>query len=180
MYVPFFRCESFPYISRRADWFHCALFPCHSPCTPLVLISVPVMSLSVPHCLPFISRCFPDMWTSYFLPSFPCTSFISPLLPSISRKKTLFSSVFAKRASKNTECFQFLSLHFLAFPLGSPVFSTKAHTVFPAFSQRGHPKTQSFPDFLQKQAENPNQQKPAGGIEPGTPVFPHRLPEDYV
>ena len=36
MCVTFFRCESFPYISRRADWFPCALFPFHSPCTPLV------------------------------------------------------------------------------------------------------------------------------------------------
>ena len=29
-------------------WFHCALFPCHSPCTPRLFMSVPVMSLSVP------------------------------------------------------------------------------------------------------------------------------------
>ena len=58
MYVPFLRCESFPYISRRADWFPCALFPFHSPCTPLVFMSVPFMSLSVPLCFPFISLHF--------------------------------------------------------------------------------------------------------------------------
>ena len=74
MYVPFFRCESFPYISRRADWLPCALFPFHSLCTPLVFISVLFTSLSIPLCFPFISRCFPVMSTSYFLPSFPCTS----------------------------------------------------------------------------------------------------------
>ena len=100
MYVPFFRCESFPYISRRADWFPCALFPFHSPC-----ISVPFMSLSVPLCFPFISPCFPVMLTSYFLPSFPCTSLHFPFLPSISRKTRGFSSVFAKR-TKKTEFFQ--------------------------------------------------------------------------
>ena len=50
--VIFHVCESFPYISHRADWFHCALFPCHSPCTPLVFVSVPVMSFSVPLCFP--------------------------------------------------------------------------------------------------------------------------------
>ena len=90
MYVPFFRCESFPYISRRAHWFPCALFPFHSPCTPLVFISVPFMSLSVPLCFPFISRCFPVMSTSYFLPSFPCTSLHFPL------QKTRFFQRFRK------------------------------------------------------------------------------------
>ena len=81
MYVPFLRCESFPYISRRADWFPCALFLFHSAYTPLVFISVPFMSLSVPLCFPFISRCFPVMSTSYFLPSFPCTSLHFPFAP---------------------------------------------------------------------------------------------------
>ena len=101
MYVPFFRCESFAFISRRADWFPCALFPFPSPCTPLVFISVPCMSLSVPLCFPFMSRCFPVMSTSYFLPSFPCTSshfpFCSPIFPA---KNHGFSSVFAIRTSK--------------------------------------------------------------------------------
>ena len=81
MHVPFFRCESVPYISRRADWLPCPLFPFHSPCTPLVFISVPFMSLSVPLCFPFISRCCPLMSTSHFLPSFPCTSLHFPCAP---------------------------------------------------------------------------------------------------
>ena len=142
MYVPFFRCESFPYISRRADWFPCALFPFHSPCTPLVFISVPFMSLSIPLCFPVISRCFPVMSTSYFLPSFPCTS-----------------------------------LHFLAFPLCSPAFPVK-NTVFPVFSQRGRPKTQSLSRFRQ---ETQTGKEPAGGIEPGTPVMRrHQITARYV
>ena len=48
MHVPFFRRESFPYISRRADWLPCPLFPFHSPCTPLVFISVPFSFPLVP------------------------------------------------------------------------------------------------------------------------------------
>ena len=121
MHVPFFRCESFPYISRRADWFHCALFPCHSTCTPLVFISVPVMSLSVPLCFPFIFRCFPDMWTSYFLPSFPCTSLHFPFAPQYFPQKTLFFQRFRKEDVQKHRVFPDFSLRFLAFPLGSPV-----------------------------------------------------------
>ena len=98
MYVPFFRCESFPYISRRADWFPCALFPLPSSCTPLVFISVPCMSLSVPLCFPFMSRCFPVMSTSYFLPSFPCTSLHFPFAPQmLPAKKHGFFCVFTIR-----------------------------------------------------------------------------------
>ena len=83
---------------RRADWFPCALFPFHSPCAPLVFIqvSVPFMSLSVPLCFPFISRCFPVMSTSYFPPHFLALPCISPLLPSIPRKKTRFFQRFRK------------------------------------------------------------------------------------
>ena len=101
MYVPFFRCESCPYISRRADWFPCALFPFHFPCAPLVFISVPFMSLSVP----FVSLSFPVAFLSCRLPmssphflALPC---ISPLLPSISRNKTRFCQRFRMTADKN-------------------------------------------------------------------------------
>ena len=55
------------------------------------------------------------------------------------------------------------------------------NTVFPAFSQRGRPKTLSFSRFSVKGCRKPKPaKKPAGGIEPGTPVLRHRLPEDYV
>ena len=104
MYVPFFRCESFPYISRRADWFPCALFPFPSPCTPFVFISVPCMSLSVPSLFPFhvpllschVDFLFPPLIPLHFL-AFPLCS---PIFPA---KKHGFSSVFAIRTSKNTE-----------------------------------------------------------------------------
>ena len=59
---------SFPYISRRADWFPCALFPFHSPCTPLVPFSSPLFPFHFP------------LLSYHFLPSFPCTVF-----PSFSR-----------------------------------------------------------------------------------------------
>ena len=165
MYVPFCRCESFPYISRRADWFHCALFPCHSPCTPLVFISVPVMSLSVPLCFPFISRCFPDMWTSYFLPSFPCTSLHFPFaFQYFPQNKTLFFQRFRKEDVQKHRVFLDFSLHFLAFPLGSPVFPA-------AFSQRGHPKTQSFSRFSAKASRKPKPAKSRQGESSLGPLF---------
>ena len=78
------------------------LVPFHSPCIPLVFISVPFMSLSGHFCFPFISPCFP-VSTSYFLPSLALAC-ISPLLPP---KKHSFPSVFAKRTSKNTEFSRF-------------------------------------------------------------------------
>ena len=105
MFVPFFRCESFPYISRRADCFPCPLFPFYSPCTPLVFICVPFMSLSVPLCFPFISRCFPVMLTSYCLPSFPCTSSHFPIAPQhFPHKDTVFPA-FSKRGRQKTQSF---------------------------------------------------------------------------
>ena len=104
---PLCRCESVPYISRRADWLPCPLFPFHSPCTPLVFISVPFMSLSVPLCFPFISRCFLVMSTSYFLPSFPCTSLHLPCAPQHFPQKARFFQRFRKEdVHKNTEFFQ--------------------------------------------------------------------------
>ena len=147
MYVPFFRCESFPYISRRADWFPCSLFPFHSPCTPLVFISVPFMSLSVPLCFPFISPCFPVMSTSYFLAFRLC----SPVFPATHG----FSSVFAKRASKNTEFFPELAPRRLrlverhqntARYVGDPPFEY-FHTCVYANTERENRKTTSMPYF---------------------------------
>ena len=71
--------------------------------------------------------------------------------------------------------FLFPPLISLALPCISPLLpniSSKKNTGFPAFSQLGRPKTQSFPDFLQKEAGTPNQQRAGRGIEPGTPVLP--------
>ena len=101
------------------------VLPFHSPCTPLVFISVPFMSLSVPLCFPFISPCFPVMSTSYFLPSFSCTS--------------------------------------LSFPFSSPVFPRKINTVFPAFSQKGCQKTQSFSRSSAKGGRKPKPAKSRQG-----------------
>ena len=166
--------------------FHvCPVLALCFPVIPPVLPSFSFLSLSCPFQFPFvslslslslslISRCFPDMWTSYFLPSFPCTSLHFPFAPQYFPQQTLFfSSIFAKRTSKNTAFFQMFPCTSLHFPLAPQYFPQK--TQF--FQQRGHPKTQSFPDFLQKQAGNPNQQKAGRGIEPGTPVW---LPEDCV
>ena len=77
MHVPFFRCESVPYISRRADWLPCPLFPFHSPCTPLVFISVPFSSPLFPFHFPLLSChvdfLFPPLISLHFL-AFPLCS----------------------------------------------------------------------------------------------------------
>ena len=92
------------HLPRMSRSFVCASFPSHSPCTPLVFISVPCMSLSVPLCFPFISRCF----------------------------------------------------------LCSPIFPAK-NTVFPAFSQLGGPKTQSFSRFSAEGGRTPKPAKSRQG-----------------
>ena len=92
----------------------------------LVFIFVPVMSLSIPLCFPVISRCFPDMWTSYFLPSFPCTSLHFSFAPQYVPQNNSVFPAFSQRGRPKTQSFfPDVSLHFLAFPLGPPVFPTK-------------------------------------------------------
>ena len=139
-------------------------FPVIPPAPP----SFSFLSLSCPFQFPFVSLSFPVAFLTCGLPissphflAFPC---ISPLLPSISRKKTVFPS-FSQRGRPKTQSF---SRCFFALPCISPWLPRIFHknTVFPAFSQRGHPKTQSFPDFLQKQAGNPHQQKGESSLGP--------------
>ena len=103
--MSFFRCQSFPDISRRADWFPCPSFPFHSPCTPLVFMSVPFMSLSVPLCFPFISPCFPVRSASYFLPSFPCTSLHFPFASHYFPQKNTVFPAFSQRRRQKTQSF---------------------------------------------------------------------------
>ena len=114
-------------------------------CFPFIPPALPLfsfLSLSCPFQFPFVSLSFPVAFLSCRLlissPHFLALPCISPLLPSISRKK---------------------------------------NPVFPAFSQRGRPTTQSFSRFSAKGGRKPKPaQEPAGGIEPGTPVLRHRDP----
>ena len=110
-----------------------------APCFPFIPPALPLfsfLSLSCPFQFPFVSLSFPVAFLSCRLPissphflALPC---MSPLLPSISRKK---------------------------------------NTVFPAFSQRGRPKTQSFFQIFGKRRQvTQTGKEPAGGFEPGTPV----------
>ena len=123
MSVPFFRGESFPYISRRA---HCALFP--------------FLVLSCPFQFPFVSLSFPVAFLTCQLPisspHFLGLPYISPLLPSISRK----------------------------------------NTVFPAFSQRGRPKTQSFSRFSAKGSRKPKPAKSRQDNRAWAPCFATAAP----
>ena len=105
-------------------------FPLHSPCFHFCPLHVPFSS----PLFPFHFPCFPVMSTSYFLPSFPCTSLHFPFAPQY-------------------------------FPQNNAFFET--------FSQLGPPKAQ-------RRQEPQTSKEPAGGIEPGTPVLRHRLPEDDV
>ena len=134
-HIPFFRCESFPYISRRADWFPCPLFPFHSPCTPLFSF----LSLSCPFQFSFVSLSFP-------LLSCHVDFLFLPLI----------------------------SLHFLAFPICSPVFPAK-NDLSSVFAKRTSNYTELFPVFRLKEAAQTSKE-PAGGFEPGTPVLRHQLP----
>ena len=128
------------------------------PVIPPALPSFSLLSLSCPFQFPFVSLSFPVAFLTCGLPissphflALPC---ISPLLL---QKHRVFPD---------------FSWHFLAFPLAQ--YFPQKSTVFPAFSQRGHPQTQSF--FRKSKQETQTSKKPAGGIEPGTPVLRHRLP----
>ena len=74
----------------------------------LPLFSFPSLScpFHFPFCFPFISPRFPVMSTSYFLPSFPCTSLHVPFAPQYFPARNFFSSDFAKKMSNDTEFFQ--------------------------------------------------------------------------
>ena len=83
-------------------------------CFPFIPPALPLfsfLSLSCPFQFPFVSLSFPVAFLSCRLPissphflALPC---IPPLLPSISRNKHGFASVFAKRTSKNTKLSRF-------------------------------------------------------------------------
>ena len=144
---------------------------------PFPLHSFSFLSLSCPFQFPFVSLSFPVAFLTCGLPisspHFLALPGISPLLPSISRKKTLFFPAFSQRGRPTTQSFSRL---FLALPCISPWLPSISHknTVFPAFSQRGPPK-----ENLHKQAGNPNQQKAGRGNRAWDPCFstpaPRRL-----
>ena len=136
----------FPCMSRS---FVASHFPT-SPVVPIGFIALcfPVIppALSVPLCFPSISRCFPDMWTSYFFPSFPCTSLHFPFAPQYFPQKTLCFQRFRKEDVQKQSTFPDFSLHFIAFPLGSPVFPTKTR-FFQRFRKEDIQQQSTFPDF---------------------------------
>ena len=76
-------------------------FPLHSPCFDFCPFHVPFSS----PLFPFTSPCFPVMSTSYFLPSFPCTSLHFPFAPQVFFQKTRFSQRFRKEDVKQHRVF---------------------------------------------------------------------------
>ena len=117
----------------------------------------------------FLVLCFP-----FIPPALPLFSFLSPCVP--------FSSPLFPFHVPLLSChvdFLFpplISLHFLAFPLCSPRFPAK-NVVFPAFSQLGRPKTQSFSRFSAKGGRNPKQQRAGRGNQAWDPCFATPAPK---
>ena len=157
MYVPFFRCELFPYMIG----FIALCFSVIPPALP----SFSFLSLSCPFQFPFVSLSFPVAFLTCGLPissphflALPC---ISPLLPSISRKTYCFSSVFAKRTSKNTEFFQMFPCTSLHFPLAPQYFPPK--TRFSSVFAKRTSKNTEFSRFSAKASRKPKPAKSRQG-----------------
>ena len=103
MYVPFFRCESFFFTSPVVPiGFLVLCFPFIPPALPLFSF----LSLSCSFQFPFVSLSFLSCRLPISSPHFFALPCISPLLPSISRKKTRVFQRFRAEDVKNTEFFQ--------------------------------------------------------------------------
>ena len=132
------------------------------------VLSLQDISLHLPSCrlvsLSFVSISFP-LHT-------PCFHFCPVYVPFSS---PLFSFNFPLLSRHVDFLFPpLISLHFLAFPLCSPVFARKQKRGFPAFSQRGRQKnTEFFQIFGKRRQETQTSKEPAGGFEPGTLVLQH-------
>ena len=100
--------------------FHRLHFPClsrsfvasHFLTSPVVPIGFLVLCfrfcpfhVPVPLCFPFTSPCFPVMSTSYFLPSFPCTSLRFPFAPQYFPQQNTVVPAFSQKGSQTTQSF---------------------------------------------------------------------------
>ena len=145
--------------------------PLHFPCMPRSFVASHVPTS--PSCL-LVSLCFVSL--SFPLHS-PCFHFCPVHVPFSS---PLFPFHFPLLSCHVDFLFPLLiSLHFLAFPLCSTIFPAK-NTFSSVFAIRTSKNTECFQIFGKRRQEPQTRQDPAGGIEPGTPVLRHRLPEDYV
>ena len=124
------------------------------------VLALRVISLHLPSCR-LVSLCFVSL--SFPLHS-PCFHFCPFHVPFSS---PLFPFHFPLLSCHvDFLCPPLISLHFLAFPLCSPVFPAKKtrFSSSPAFSQRGRPKTHRFSAKGGRKPKPANE--PAGGIEP--------------
>ena len=123
-------------------------------CHVCPVLSLRVISLHLPSCrlvsLCFVSPCF------HFCPLH--VPFSSPLFPFHVPLLSCYVDFLLP---------PLISLHFPAFPLCSPIFPAKKHDFSSVFTIT-----------TSKNTEPQTSKEPAGGIEPGTPVLRHRLPED--
>ena len=128
----------------------------HFPTSPVVLGFLVLCFLSFPLHSPCFHFC--PLHVPFSSPLFPCpAAFLSCRLPI---------------SSPHFTC---TSLHFPS----APQYFQQTNTGFPAFSQLGRPKHRVFPDFLQKEAGTPNQQRAGRGNRAWDPCFatpaPRRL-----
>ena len=132
--------------------------PLHCPCMSRSFVA---SHFPTSHVVPigFLVRCFPC--PSETLPAIACFDFCPLHVP--------FSSLLFACHVPLLSChvnFLFpppISLHFLAFPLCSPIFLAKKHGVSSVFVIRTLKKHSVFPDFRQREAGTPNQQRAGRG-----------------
>ena len=133
------------------------------------VLSLRVISLHLPSCR-LVSLCFVSL--SFPLHS-PCFHFCPLHVPFSS---PLFPFHFPLLSCHVDFLFPpLISLHFLAFPLCSPIFPAKKHGFSSVFTIRTSKNTEFFQIFGKRRQEPQTSKEPAGGIEPGTPVLRHLL-----
>ena len=174
-YVPFMS-SPFP-TSPSIPSVHFPFTVFHSLCFPFIppsfLVPFPFMSLSVPfRFLPFIFPSFP--WHFHCIsPAFPLHFHAFPPNFPVTLER------FCQKDAKHQSVFQ---------PGGgqvplwrSPTIQTKRRktVVFNVFAKRRSNKPRGSHCFRQKEAQDLSPQRAGGGFEPATPVFSHRLPQDY-
>ena len=128
------------------------------------VLSLRVISLHLPSCR-LVSLCFVSL--SFPLHS-PCFHFCPLHVPFSS---PLFPFHFPLLSCHVDFLFPpLISLHFLAFPLCSPIIPAK--TLFSSVSTiRMSKNVECFQIFGKRRQEPQTSKEPAGGIEPGTPVL---------
>ena len=171
-------------------------FPMMSGSCPFYAFNSPFMSLTFSRYVRFIFHvCMSRSFVASHFPTSPvvpigflvlCFPFIPPAFPLFSLLSLAcpfqFPFVSLSCPAAFLSCrLPISSPHFPALPCMSPLLpniSRKKNSSI--FAIRTSKNTEFFEIFGKRRQEPQTSKEPAGGIEPGTPVLRHRLPEDYV